>query len=278
MSATPPRQRDYVLGVDEIERRRLGFQHRLWSAEALAIWRDAGFAPGQRILDIGCGPGFAAIDMAELLGPATRITGVDAAAPYLESLRTDAAARGVGAQIETLQQDVQELDLPENAFDNAYARWVFCFLERPEAVVEAVQRTLKPGGALAIQDYYNYLAVAVFPRHPAIDRIFQATDASWRERGGDPDIGARLPGMLRAAGFDVRLVRPLVRTGTPRDTIWRWPTTFFRESFLPRLVEGGHISEEERTAFERAWDERTSEPDTTLLTTPAMLDIVAVKQ
>jgi len=275
MSAQPPRQ-DYILGVDEVERRRLGFQHRLWSPQAQAIWADAGFAPGQTILDIGCGPGFATLDLAELLGPASRIMAVDAAPAYLESLRMDAAARGVDRQIETIESDAQSLDLAENSIDHAYARWVLCFLERPEAVIDAVAKALRPGGSFAIQDYYNYLAVAVFPRHSAIDRIFQATDAAWRTRGGDPDVASRLPGLLRERGFEIRLIRPLVRTGTPRDTLWRWPSTFFRESFLPRLLEGGHITDQEKSDFEKAWNERAADPDT-LLTTPPMLDIVGVK-
>jgi SAM-dependent methyltransferase len=59
-------EREYVLGTNDEELARLGFQHRVWGEQAFALWERAGFAPGQTILDAGCGPGFATLDLARL--------------------------------------------------------------------------------------------------------------------------------------------------------------------------------------------------------------------
>ena len=55
----PAPEKPYLLGTDPDEGRRLETQHRLWSPEAHDLWDRAGFGPGDRLLDLGCGPGFA---------------------------------------------------------------------------------------------------------------------------------------------------------------------------------------------------------------------------
>ncbi|HXU78754.1 MAG TPA: class I SAM-dependent methyltransferase, partial [Methylomirabilota bacterium] len=69
-------EKEYVLGTDGAELERLGLQHQLWLAQAASIWERAGFRRGHRILDVGCGPGFAALDLAERVGPRGRIVAV----------------------------------------------------------------------------------------------------------------------------------------------------------------------------------------------------------
>ena len=65
----------YVLGTRDEEIARLGLQHRAWRSRALAAWRTGEFAPGQTVLDVGCGPGFAALDLAKVVGPDGRRRG-----------------------------------------------------------------------------------------------------------------------------------------------------------------------------------------------------------
>ena len=45
-------QNEYILGTDPEELQRLGFQHRVWSKDAFALWERAGIGQGQRILDL----------------------------------------------------------------------------------------------------------------------------------------------------------------------------------------------------------------------------------
>ena len=57
-------ERDYVLGTHDAEVERLGLQHRVWRERARDAWARAGIAAGQTVIDVGAGPGYAAIDLA----------------------------------------------------------------------------------------------------------------------------------------------------------------------------------------------------------------------
>lgn len=273
MSSTDT-ERGYVLGTGEDELLRLGFQHRLWSESAHAIWERAGIAPGHAVLDLGCGPGFATLDLAQLVTPAGRVVAVDESPRFLEYLRTQLDARRV-THVDVVHGDAQKLELPPGSFDRAYTRWVLCFVPDPAALVANVARALKPGGVWAVQDYYRYTAITLASPSDAFRRVIQAVDASWRQPGGDPEVGTRLPRMMTEHGLRIREVRPLVRAARPGEALWEWPASFFR-NFLPVLVGKGLITGADADAFRRDWDEHTRDPGA-FFCTPPMVDIIASK-
>src|SRR5687768_13096919 len=90
-----PDEKEYVLGTDGAELERLGLQHQLWLAQAAAAWERAGFRRGSRILDVGCGPGFATIDLAERIGPTGEVLAVDISPRFLAHLEQLAKARSL---------------------------------------------------------------------------------------------------------------------------------------------------------------------------------------
>ena len=152
--------KDYVLGTQDDELARLGFQHQIWRAQAYRIWERANFVPGHHLLDVGCGPGFATADLSALVGPRGRVTGIDASDKFVEHVR----ARGL-SNVDVNAGDVQDLQsrLPAHTFDGAYCRWVLCFVADPQRVIDGVARSLKVGARFAIQDYYNYTAIKLAP-------------------------------------------------------------------------------------------------------------------
>src|SRR2546428_12890176 len=85
---TATAERDYVLGTHDDEVARLGLQHRVWRPRALDAWRRAGFTAGQTLLDLGCGPGHATIDLAEIAGPTGRVIAIDRSKRFLDTLET----------------------------------------------------------------------------------------------------------------------------------------------------------------------------------------------
>ena len=137
---------DYLLGTRDEELERLGFQHRVWAEEAFASWRRAGFGYGSTVVDVGCGPGFASIDLAHLVGPQGHVIAVDSSEKFLAHLDATAGAQAL-TNIKTLCTDVQCLSLPTASIDGAYARWILCFLSDPQALVKAIASALKPGAA-----------------------------------------------------------------------------------------------------------------------------------
>jgi SAM-dependent methyltransferase len=264
-------EREYLLGTDADELRRLGFQHQLWAREAAEGWERGGFGPGHRLLDVGCGPGYATLDLARLVGERGHVTGVDVSERFVGHLLARAAAGRIG-HVSAEVRDVEALELDAASLDGAYARWVLCFLRRPERVVQAVARGLRPGGRLVVHDYSNYTALQLAPESPAFARVIAAVDASWRDGGGDPNVGARLPAMMEAAGLRVVSIRPLLRIARPGSALWEWPRTFF-DNYLPSLVRGGYLSDEERGAFHEAWAARSADP-AAFFATPPMVEVV----
>lgn len=271
---TSPPEREYVLGTGRDELVRLGFQHQVWAAPTTAAWERAGFRPGARILDVGCGPGYATFDLASLVGPGGHVLAVDVSPRFVAHLEAERRRRGV-EHVEARVEDLEALSLPPESVDGAFARWVLCFLRDPAGAVERVARALRPGGAFVVLDYCHYEGFTIAPRGEATDRVIRAVARSFRRHGGNPDVGRDVPGTMRAAGLEVRTLRPLVRVARPGTALWEWPATFFA-NYLPGLVEEGGIAEEDRLAFAREWEERSRSPDAFLLT-PPMVEVIGVR-
>jgi SAM-dependent methyltransferase len=272
--ASPEEGDEYLLGTATKELERLGFQHQVWAEPTARVWEHAGFGPGDTLLDLGCGPGYASLDLAQRVGPRGHVVAADISERFLHHLRTQCAARGIH-NVEPLRIDVRTLDLAGRRFDGAFARWVLCYLEDPEAVVREVARTLRPGGSFAVVDYCHYLAFTVAPRTEAIERVIRATDASIRAAGGNPDVGRDLPGIMERCGLRVRHLAPLVRVARPGSALWQWPETFFA-TYLDTLVGMGLLREEEGAAFRTEW-RRLSADSAAFLFTPTMIELVAVR-
>jgi SAM-dependent methyltransferase len=268
---------EYVLGTDDAELQRLAFQHRLWSDLAHTTWRHAGIAPGQTVLDVGSGPGFGTFDLAQIVGPAGKVIAVDESQRFIDWLRDQAHRRGI-TNIEAHAGDVQDLaalGIVPASIDLAYARWVLCFVPSPQDVLAGVAAALKPGGRFAVNDYFNYEAMTLAPRDPAFSKGIAAVGASWRQRGGDPDIVARLPRLAVAAGMRVTHLEADQRAAFPSQTMWHWPDSFWR-NYVPRLVESGHLSAVDADAFFEAWRRAGSDPNAFMLM-PTVFEFIARK-
>lgn len=270
---------EYVLGTGEQESDRLGLQHRLWAASAFNLWERAGLLPGMSVLDVGSGPGHATMDLAEIVGPRGRVVAVDESPLFLKHLHDKAVGRHI-TNVQRVLGDAAQLPalLPEftDSFDLAYARWVLCFVPSPDAVVAGIAALLKKGGKVAIQDYFNYEAMTLAPRSEPFARAVRAIGKSWRDRGGDPDIVARLPGMLRARGLEVVDIRINQRVARPGSSIWAWPDVFWN-NFIPKLVQMGYLTEADAKAFEAAWSDASANPDAFMML-PPVYDVLAIKR
>ena len=265
---------DYVLGTHDAELLRLGLQHRLWSAQTFAFWERAGIGPGKTVLDLGCGPGYTSLDLAGLVAPGGRVLAVDAAERFIDHLKQRQAALGV-TNVEAHVMDAQKLEVAATSVDIVYSRWVLCFVPDPERVVEGVAKVLRSGGVLAVQEYANYSTQTLAPESEAFQRVVGAIITSWRQRGGDPDIGLRLPSMMTTHGLRVESIQPLHRIARSGSPLWLWPTAFLR-SFVPTLVTNGFLSEAERQAFEREWSARSND-ETAFYWAPPVMEIIARK-
>ena len=269
------RAEEYVLGTDDAELVRLGLQHQLWAEYAASAWERAGFNRGQRLLDVGCGPGYATFDLSARVGDRGQVVAIDASPRFVQYVQSQSARRGL-KNITASVGNVERLEVPRQSFDGAYARWVLCFVRRPEAVVAGVARALRAGGVFVVHDYFNYEGILIAPNCDVFQRVFKMVARSWRLRGGDSNIGTMVPRLLTRCGFAVTEIRPLVRVARPGSPLWQWPDTFF-SNYLPALVHMGLINERDRRDFQREWRKRSRDPSA-FFATPPMLEVIGVKR
>ncbi|MBA3322236.1 MAG: methyltransferase domain-containing protein, partial [Pyrinomonadaceae bacterium] len=244
-------EQEYVLGTDDEELTRLGLQHELWREVALQGWKRGGFKAGHALLDVGCGPGYAAFDLARLVGDGGQVVGVDVSHRFVNHLNAQREARGL-KNVTAQMMNVEELDLPASVFDGAFARWVLCFVSSPAAVVDGVARSLKRDGTFVVQDYCHYEGVTIGPPNGIFARVFGAVAETWRARGGDPNVGSVVPSLMERCDLEVKEINAISRVARPGTPLWQWPETFFK-NYLPTLVELGSITEAEKKVFENAW-------------------------
>ena len=84
---------DYVLGTNDEEIQRLGLQHRVWRPTTLECWRRAGISIGSRVIDIGCGPGYATLDLAEIVGRTGEVFAIERSERFLKIAQDRCAAQ-----------------------------------------------------------------------------------------------------------------------------------------------------------------------------------------
>lgn len=273
--AKTTQDRDYVLGTHDEEIERLGLQHHVWRPRAADAWRRAGFTAGQTLIDVGCGPGWATLDLAAVAGRQGRVVGVDRSRRFLDAAAAAARARGL-TQLEWLELDLDTDELPALAAHGAWSRWIYAFVRRPRALLEKVARALRPGGAMVLHEYGDYRGWRLSPERPEFVAFVEDVIASWREHGGEPDIGLTLPRWLTELGFEVRELRPWVEAARPGDFVWEWPSAFV-DVGVRRLVDLGRVTAERAEAIRRAFRESQAAPGAFQLT-PTVLEIIAVKR
>jgi ubiquinone/menaquinone biosynthesis C-methylase UbiE len=162
------------------------------------VWKNVGLKPSMNVLDVACGPGFTACELARAVGNGA-VTGVDISEELIFTAQQAKASEKV-ANVSFRTGNIYELDLPENAFDFVYARFVFQHLEKPQLALENILRVLKPGGILCILDVDdNWTSFS--PESDAFVKFIRKAGAGQKRKGGNRLIGSQLFGLLSEAGF-----------------------------------------------------------------------------
>ena len=247
-------------------------QHLVWRPSMLEGWRRAGITRGMRVLDAGAGPGYATADLAAIVGAEGDVIGVERSARFVSAARAGCARTGA-SHVRIIEADLMLDAIDAGGCDVAWCRWVACFVSSPARLVETIGRTLRPGGRVIFHEYADYGSWRLAPRRPSFDAFVAEVMASWREAGGEPDVALALPPLLRAAGFRVSQVTPIVFAVQPADFIWQGPSTFLK-AHVPSLVELGRVDAAWADAVLRDVDQAERDPATIMLT-PSVLEIVA---
>ena len=171
----------YFIG-DAVRRRRI-------VREALAASR------GERILDVGCGPGFYCAELLDEVGPSGSVVGVDSS-PAMLAL---AARRCAGHdEVELLEGDAAALPVDDASFDAALSVQVQEYVPDVTAGLAELHRVLRPGGRVVVWDI-DWATLSIHSEDGDLtERVLRAWDEHLAHRSLPRTVAPR----LRSLGFD----------------------------------------------------------------------------
>jgi arsenite methyltransferase len=167
--------------------------------------------PGERVLDIGSGPGFLAGEMAAEVGPEGAVHGVDPSESML------AIARRRETVVEYAAGGALALPYEDETFDAVVATQVYEYVEDMPAALTEARRVLRSGGRLLILDT-DWDAIVWHSSDR--DRMMRVLE-KWNDHLADPYLPRRLPRLLRDAGFELAstTIIPILNQGSGTETL-----------------------------------------------------------
>ncbi len=238
------------LVFDEDAARQVESVYRIREAQQRrqTVRETFGARPGERVLDVGCGPGFYCAELAEEVGPSGSVVGVDGSQPMLALAGRRCAELG---NVELRAGDATALGVSDADFDAALCVQVLEYVAETRAGLAELHRALKPGGRVLVWD----IDWATFSMQG--DELTRRVQTAWDEHLTHSSLPRTLAPSLRAVGFeDVRA------QAHPLATVAFDPETFGGAlvPFIAAFVGGRTgVSEEEAAAWldmQRALDKR----------------------
>lgn len=244
LSKNPPASEHYAIRGGIEGRDRLRILARAHQASTSALFDRLQVGAGLHCLDAGCGGGDATFELARRVGPQGSVLGIDIDEIKLNLAREEAAALDLH-NITFRPFDIRT-DTIDTQVDVLYARFLLTHLPDPQQAIGTFARWVRPGGVLIVEDI-DFRGAFTYPRSDAFERFRELYYAVVRRRGGDPDIGPKLPLLLMDGGFervDLHIVQPVSTCG---DAKLINPLTM--ENITPAILADGLASEQELAAL-----------------------------
>lgn len=205
---------------------------------------------GERVLDIGSGPGFVLRDIAEAVGPSGRAVGVDPTGAMNELARARCAGL---VNVEIKEGDANSVPAGAGEYDAAVSTQVYEYVTDIEAALSELNRVLKPGGRAVILDTdWDSLVWSARDEERA-RRILKAWDAHL----ANPHLPKSLSAQLRAAGFEIER-RDVFTFLNPEYDLERYSCRMLN-IIVPFVIRYGDIPKEEVKAWARELEELGAE-------------------
>jgi arsenite methyltransferase len=154
-----------------------------------------GAKAGERILDVGCGPGFYVDEIAEQVGDAGSVVGVDVSAAMLEVAAGRAGGR---ANVAFHEGDAGSLPVADAEFDAALSVQVLEYVEDVTGALRELRRVVSPGGRVVVWDV-DWGTVSWHSRDPArMKRVLEAWDGHLTHASLPRTLASR----MREAGLE----------------------------------------------------------------------------
>lgn len=202
---------------------------------------------GATILDVGCGTGQDAQDLARAVGPRGRVVGIDTS----ETMLREARARADQAQlpVEYVLADATHLPFADASFDGCQASRVLGHLHQPDQALAEMVRVARPGARIVAADGDLDLTIVEIPDRALARKIIHAA-CDQMEQGW---IGRQMPRLFQQAGL---------RNIWVEGRLMPLDYAFFQLAFggiLQGAQVTGAVSAEELTRFWKALEQAEQE-------------------
>ena len=159
-SVSQEAEKDFIFPTGRAWAEDLGYPEELarvpeTAAESFAgvanPWELGRLAPGERVLDLGCGAGTDSLVAAQMVGPDGHVTGIDMTPEMLAKARRAAEEMGL-ANVSFVECEAEALPFPDESYDVIVSNGVIDLIPDKDAVFSEIARVLKPGGRIQIAD------------------------------------------------------------------------------------------------------------------------------
>ena len=186
-------------GAREVARLEIVYSSPSISAQRARTRAVLDARPGERGLDVGCGPAFLACELGRDVGPAGRIVGIDESPEMLRAARARIARTEMADRVEVRQADAARLAFPDAAFDFVTAVAGLSLRLRRRGRAGRSRARPAPGGRLAVLDTDWDSCVWLTADRHRHRRVMEKRSAYFVQ----PHLPARLPGLLGRAGLEL---------------------------------------------------------------------------
>ena len=125
--------------------------------------------PGDTVLDVGCGPGSNFDRLADAVGPAGTIVGIDASPGMVERARE--RGQRLDCEAEVVRADAERLPVTRDRFDGVCATLSVSAMSDVEAVVAGIADALRPGGHVAVLDARSFQSTPCRWLNPLLEGV-----------------------------------------------------------------------------------------------------------
>lgn len=189
---------------------RLVATHPLRAPALREIVRAAALGEGTRGIDVGCGPGLQVALLAEAIGAAGHVTGVDRSPACVDASRARAAERGLADRAAFVVGDMNALPFPDATFDWAWSCDCVGYPAGDGRALGELARVVRPGGRVIVA---GWTSQALLPGHPLLEARLGASAspyASWLAGRPPEACFMRTLGAMREVGLVARAARTFV--------------------------------------------------------------------
>jgi len=189
----------YALGSAEAEQERLIRQAARLAPLTERLFREAGIAAGQRVLDLGSGVGDVAMLVASLVGPEGEVVAVERDARSIERARTRVFEAGL-RNVTFMHCDANQIT-SDRPFDAAVGRLILEFVPDPVVVLRSLSRLVRPGGVVAFHEVSHDAPLALAAHLPLWAATVSLSRDILRRSGANTEMGPALHRIFQEAGL-----------------------------------------------------------------------------